>query len=202
MVEMLASLVIFSIVALMAVPMAETYRDRQTEVVLRDRLTRIRAAIRSYSASETTTLVSPCGSTVPGDLDGDGVAGEDGAGDLDGDGLCDDDLDGNVDEDGMPVYPPTLEALVEKGYLGTKSLTDDGGAAIPSSAQFPRDPTNLYEPDNLLTWVPRYVSRTFRFRCRGDAANAPLRVITYTGIYDVRSSSKGVSLAGVPYSDF
>ena len=204
MVEMLASLVIFSIIAVMAVPMAQSYRDRQTEVILKDRLSRIRAAIRSYAATELTTLTSPCDAgRAPGDLDGDGAGGEDGAGDVDMDGISDDDFDGNLDEDGPPLYPRTLEELVSKGYLGTSDLADDEGRSISSDQQFPRDPTNL-DPTtpNTKTWVPLYMTRTFRFRCPGDKTADALRKVEYTGIYDFRSGSTGTSLAGIPYSNF
>ncbi|MBI4871990.1 MAG: type II secretion system protein [Candidatus Riflebacteria bacterium] len=207
MVEMLASLVIFSIIAVMAVPMAQTYRDRQTEVILRDRLARIRSAIESHAATETTSLASPCapgggGTALPGDLDGDGVAGEDPAGDSDASGVSDDDLDGNLDEDGPPIYPPTLEALVEKGYLGAGDMKDDLGQPVTVDSQFPRDPTNLHEPSNIKTWVPLYVVRTFRFRCPGEAPGTPLHEIRYRGIYDVRSTSDGIGLSGIPLRSF
>lgn len=215
MVEMLASLVIFSILAVMAVPMAQTYRDRQTEVILKDRLTRIRAALRSYAATELATqtwdagtgkvvaLALPCASAVGGDVDGDGAAGEDAAGDVDMDGFSDDDFDGNLDEDGAPNFPPSLEALVERGYLGSSGLTDDGGKGISADRQFPRDPTNL-DPtvSNTKTWTPLYVTRKLRFRCPNDKSTDALREVAVTGIYDVRSGSAGTSLSGVRYSDF
>ncbi|MBI3893912.1 MAG: type II secretion system protein [Candidatus Wallbacteria bacterium] len=198
---MLASLVIFSIIAVMAVPMAQTYRDRQTEVILKDRLSRIRAAIKSYAASELTTIVSKCNpGGILGDIDGDGVAGEDGAGDVDMDGFAHDDNDGNVDEDGPPIFPQTLEDLVTHGYLGSPSLVDDEGKTISAAQQFPRDPTNL-DPtaSNTETWLPLYVTRHFKYRCKLDGKTYEE---TWKGIYDVRSGSTGTSLAGVAYGDF
>ena len=105
-IELMAATSILTLLALMAVPYAQTAKDRELEVQLVDSLTRIREAIELYSWNETN-----------GDNDGDGASEEDPAGDPDGDGIFDDDRDGRIDEDGFPNYPSTLDQLVDAGYL-------------------------------------------------------------------------------------
>ncbi len=208
MVEMLASLVIFSIIGVMAVPMAQTYRDRQTEVILKDRLSRIRQAIRSFARSEVPTKFdfdNPCAppTGIPdifADVDRDGVSGEDPAGDTSGNGVNDDDLDGNVDEDGGPYFPRTLAELVDRGYLGAPDLTDDLGKSVPAEDQFPRDPTHLeLTVKNIKTWQALTVTRTLKFICPSSGL---VREVQYTGIYDVRSTSAGLAVSGQPLNEF
>jgi hypothetical protein len=102
----MAATSILTLLALMAVPYAQTAKDRELEVQLIDSLTRIREAIELFSWNESN-----------GDNDGDGASEEDPAGDPDGDGIFDDDRDGRVDEDGFPNYPNALQELVDRGYL-------------------------------------------------------------------------------------
>ena len=134
-VEMLASVTILSMLALMGVPYAQSSKDRESEMSLRDTLTRMRWAIHSFAWNEDLD-----------DEDGDNIMGEDPAGDPDGDGICDDDRDGSVDEDGPPNYPVKLSELVVYGYI----------------AGVPRDPMNR-DPSSVPaeTWTTLTVTRTF-----------------------------------------
>ena len=167
-VELLASSVILSILAVSAVPFAETQRNRRAEVELREALLKVRKALHLYAYNEfyDNTL-------YPGSMDDDRVFGEDPAGDPDMDGIMDDDLDGLVDEDGSPVFPTTLDMLVERKYL-------------PS---LPRDPISLV-PTEATTWQTLSVVRTM----------TPARELR--GIYDVRSFSTEISLAGTTYDSW
>ncbi|MBI4864950.1 MAG: type II secretion system protein [Candidatus Riflebacteria bacterium] len=174
-VELLASAVILSILAVMGVPYAQTAKDRQVELELKESLLKIRSAIDAHAYGEVLDSA-----TYPMSLDGDGVRGEDGVGDPDGDGIADDDWDGRIDEDGSPTLPKTLEDLVKKGYL----------------THIPRDP--LADDPNLpAAWTLKKVKRSFAVR----RANAT-QTIEQEGIIDVASTSKGISLAGSPYSSW
>ena len=136
-VEMLASVTILSMLALMGVPYAQSSKDRELEMSLRDTLTRMRWAINMFAWNEDTY-----------DEDNDGIAGEDPCGDPDGDGISDDDRDGSIDEDGPPNFPATLQHLVTYGYL----------------ASIPRDPMNR-DPSSqpASTWTTFTVERDFSF---------------------------------------
>lgn len=135
-VEMLASITILSMLALMGVPYAQSSKDRELEMSLRDTLTNMRWAINSFAWNEDLK-----------DEDGDFIYGEDPAGDPDGDGITDDDRDGSIDEDGPPNYPLQLSDLVTYGYI----------------AGVPRDPMNK-NPASIPaeTWTTYTVTRTFR----------------------------------------
>ena len=141
-VEMLASVTILSMLALMGVPYAQSSKDRELEMSLRDTLTRMRWAINSFAWNEDMN-----------DEDSDGIMGEDPAGDPDGDGISDDDRDGSIDEDGPPNHPVLLSDLVTYGYL----------------AGIPRDPMNR-DPSSIPaeTWTTFTVIRTFTW---GEVGN-------------------------------
>lgn len=119
-VEMLTATAILSLLALMAVPYAQTAKDREREVILKTSLSRLRMAIHRYSYSESN-----------GDDDGDGFSEEDASGDLDRDGFSDDDRDGLSDEDGPPNFPPTLDHLVSRGFLSLVPLDPMQDPAMP-----------------------------------------------------------------------
>lgn len=129
-IELMAATSILTLLALMAVPYAQTAKDREQEVQLIDSLTRLREAIALYAYNEPN-----------GDEDGDGIEDEDPAGDADGDGVFDDDKDGRIDEDGFPNYPPTLQDLVTTGYL----------SAIP--------PDPFRRPSQVTNWTVSYIQR-------------------------------------------
>lgn len=141
-VEMLAAVTILSMLALMGVPYAQSAKDRELEMALRETLTRLRRALNDYAWNEDTY-----------DEDSDGVRGEDPAGDPDGDGIHDDDRDGSVDEDGPPNWPANLSELAEKGYL----------------ANVPRDPMNKNPALSAeQTWETIEVTRHFRWSSGGS----------------------------------
>ncbi len=75
-------------------------------------------------------------------------------------------------------YPPTLEALVEEGYL--RSL--------------PRDPITR----SSETWIVEYEE----FDPEMEPAETDLPEDGQPGIVDVRSGSERLSLAGTPYSEW
>ena len=169
-IEMLAAVTILSMLALMGVPYAQSAKDRELEMALRDSLTRIRHAINSYAWNEDNV-----------DEDGDGLFGEDPAGDPDGDGIHDDDRDGNVDEDGPPNYPETLQDLVDAGYLSV----------------IPRDPLS-FDPRLSAedTWQTIMITRRFEFIHHGTGNFTTLHA---TGILDIRSGSFGTGLDGTSF---
>jgi general secretion pathway protein G len=136
-VEMLASVTILSMLALMGVPYAQSSKDREMEMTLRDTLTQMRWAINAFAWNEDLI-----------DEDNDGIFGEDPAGDPDGDGITDDDRDGSIDEDGPPNYPLQLKELVRYGYI----------AGVPRDPMS-RDPSSVPEE----TWTTFTVTRTFVF---------------------------------------
>jgi len=171
-IELLATAVILSILSVMGAPYAQTVKDRQVEIELKIALLKIRTAIDSYAYNETYDAT-----THPQDLDQDGVRGEDGVGDPDGDGLSDDDWDGRVDEDGPPFLPAKLEDLVTRGYL----------------PHIPRDPLSE-KPSEKATWTLKYLSRSFTV---GDG-----KTVNLTGIVDISSTSRGIGLSGLPYSQW
>lgn len=171
-VELLASAVILSILAVMGVPYAQTAKDRMVELELKESLLKLRSAIDLYAYNEVND--DP---TYPLSLDGDGIRGEDGCGDPDGDGIIDDDWDGRVDEDGSPVFPKKLDDLVTRGYL----------------AQVPRDPLSE-DPMQPATWTLKTVTRTLEV---GQG-----KTVQVKGILDVASTSRGVSLSGTRYCDW
>lgn len=172
-IEMLAAVTILSMLALMGVPYAQSSKDRELEMSLRDTLTRLRFAINSYAWNEDAT-----------DEDGDGIFGEDPAGDPDGDGLSDDDRDGNVDEDGAPTYPASLTDLVTAGYLSV----------------LPRDPLST-DPTVTAssTWTTVTITRDFRWR---DRTTGNPMSSSQTGILDVRSKSFGRGLDGTLFGSW
>jgi len=141
-VEMLAAVTILSMLALMGVPYAQSSKDRELEMSLRDTLTRMRRAIHMFAWNEDHI-----------DEDDDDLKGEDPVGDPDGDGVNDDDRDGSIDEDGPPNYPEQLKDLVTYGYL----------------AGIPRDPLNK-NPASVPaeTWTTFTVTRTFNFGSVGS----------------------------------
>jgi len=169
-VEMLAAVAILSMLALMGVPYAQTSKDRELEMALRDTLTRIRWAINTFAWNEYEIL---------GDVDSDGIYGEDPAGDPDGDGIFDDDRDGRIDEDGPPIYPPELVDLVTYGYL----------------SNLPRDPMcidpTVLPPD---TWRTIKVTREFRW----DGALQG----SHEGVINLASGSFGTGLDGTHFSSW
>lgn len=173
-VELMAATAILSLLSIMAVPYAQTAKDREQEVQLLDSLTRIRNAIEMYSWNERDTT---------GDNDGDGIAEEDPAGDPDGDGVRDDDRDGRVDEDGPPNYPNALQDLVTRGYLST----------------VPPDPFQKNKTGN-----PDWTELTLTREARWTDNSAPFdhSVVVSSGIFDVRSTSTGYALNGSRYSDW
>lgn len=178
-VELLASSVILSLLAVSAIPFAETQRSRRDEIELRDSLMKMRVAIHAYSYNELYTREQH-----PSSLDGDLVRGEDPLGDPDGDGILDDDLDGLVDEDGAPYFPPTMDDLVTRKYLSS----------------VPRDPLSLVKT-TPVTWTVLSVTREHRILDR--ATNPPTtKVVTTRGLYDVRSKSKDESLQGTRYDSW
>lgn len=174
-VELLASAVILSTLAVMGVPYAQTAKDRQVEIELRLSLWKLRKALQDYAYNEY-----PMASAYPASIDADGVRGEDPAGDPDGDGIFDDDWDGQVDEDGAPLYPVRLEDLVTKGYL----------------ANIPRDPLSE-DPSQPATWTLEFVTR--QFAQSPSSGTAP---VIWRGIVNVRSTNRGISLAGIPYKSW
>lgn len=175
-VELLASSVILSLLAVSAIPFAETQRSRRDEIELRDSLMKMRIAMHAYAYNELYSKAQH-----PTSLDGDLVRGEDPLGDPDGDGMLDDDLDGLVDEDGAPYYPPTMDDLVAKKYLSS----------------VPRDPLSLVKTAPV-TWTVLSVTREHKVLDR--ASNPPtVKVVTTKGLYDVRSKSKDESLQGTRY---
>lgn len=171
-VELMAATAILSLLSIMAVPYAQTAKDREQEVQLLDSLTRIRNAIELYSWNEEDAT---------GDNDGDGIAEEDPAGDPDGDGIRDDDRDGRVDEDGPPNYPPTLNDLVTRGYL----------SAVPPD---PYQANKIGPPD----WDELTLTRQARWVDQGGIHT----VTVSSGIFDVRSKNNGSSLNGSSYSSW
>lgn len=124
-VEMLTATTILSLLALMAVPYAQTAKDREREVILKTALSRLRHAIHIFAYTESN-----------GDDDGDGLLEEDAIGDLDCDGFQDDDRDGLSDEDGPPNFPATLDLLVSKGYLSLVPLDPMQDPALPAASHW------------------------------------------------------------------
>ena len=173
-IELLASAVILSILAVMGVPYAQTAKDRQVELELKEDLLKLRLAIDSYAYNEY-----PLETQYPRSVDNDLVRGEDPAGDPDGDGIADDDWDGNVDEDGAPFFPRTLDELVAKGYL-------------PS---IPRDPLSA-DPSSPATWTLTSEDRRLTF----NRADGTPTTVTVRGIVDVHSKSKGTGLTGTKFN--
>jgi len=173
-VEMLAAAAILSMLALMGVPYAQSAKDRELEMALRDTLTRLRWAINTYAWNEDTV-----------DEDGDGVFGEDPAGDPDGDGTHDDDRDGSIDEDGPPNYPASLVDLRIQGYLAT----------VPRDP-FDRNPASAPE----TTWTTIGVTRRFVWFDQPPPGNTD--TVDETGIIDVRSSNYGTGLDGTRYASW
>jgi prepilin-type N-terminal cleavage/methylation domain-containing protein len=171
-VELMAATTVLSLLAIMAIPYAQTAKDREQEVQLLDSLTRIRAAIELYAWNEKDSV---------GDNDGDGVAEEDPAGDPDGDGIRDDDRDGRVDEDGPPNYPTLLQDLVTRGYLSS----------------IPPDPFQV-DKTAPTTWTTLTITREARWT---DETGAQTRTVS-SGIFDVKSSSPGTALNGSKYADW
>ncbi len=171
-IELMAATSILTLLAIMAVPYAQTAKDREQEVQLVDSLTRIRKAIQLYAWNEDD-----------GDNDGDGVSGEDPAGDPDGDGIFDDDRDGRVDEDGPPNYPQTLQALVDRGYLS--AIPPDPFAANKASAP-------------ATQWTTLAITRRATWVEAGPTVQTT-DVVT-AGIFDVRSRSSARGLDGTTYS--
>ncbi len=161
-VELLVSVTILSMIALMGIPYLQSSKDREREMALRQALQRIRHAIELYAWNEDGV-----------DNDGDGLYGEDPMGDPDGDGIFDDDRDGRLDEDGPPNYPPSLQALIDAGYI----------------SHIPRDPMST---DPTLpatqTWEVWTVNR-------GGADSSP-------GIFDIRSRCQRRAIDGTLYSEW
>lgn len=178
-VELMAASTILTILALMAVPFAQTAKDREQEVQLRDSLNRIRRAIQLYAYHESDS---------GGDNDGDGLFEEDPAGDPDGDGIADDDRDGFVDEDGPPNYPPTLDDLVARGYL----------KAIPPD---PFKPLSAPAPGWEVLTVTREAQKAVTQSDSSAITQTTITVLA-TGIYDIRSQSNATGLDGRPYSQW
>ena len=174
-VELLASAVILSILAVMGVPYAQTAKDRQVELQLKESLLKIRQAIDLYAYNEYPDKA------YPKSIDNDSIRGEDPVGDADGDGIADDDWDGQVDEDGAPFFPPTLQDLVDKGYLPT----------IPRDPLYP-DPSS----DPIGQWSVTTVTRHITV-LNPDGSKTQ---VDLTGIVDVHSRSKGIGLTGTPYA--
>ncbi len=171
-VEMLAAVAILSMLALMGVPYAQSAKDRELEMALRDTLTRLRWALNTYAWNEDLH-----------DQDGDGVAGEDPAGDPDGDGVHDDDRDGSVDEDGAPNYPQNLTDLETRGYVAT----------------IPRDPMNKNPGQPAATtWATITITRHFVWWSVPPLTDTS----SETGILDVRSGSFGKGLDGTEFSNW
>lgn len=181
-VELMAATAILSLLALMAVPYAQTAKDREQEVQLLDSLTRIRHAIEQYSWNERDADTTYA---MVGDNDGDGVAEEDPAGDPDGDGVYDDDRDGKVDEDGFPNYPLALTDLVVRGYLSS----------------VPPDP---FEPNKTLPSDQHWQVFKLTRRAEWDDAvgGADFTEPVVSGIFDVRSKSPGTALNGSRYNEW
>lgn len=175
-IELLASAVILSILAVMGVPYAQTAKDRQVELQLKESLLKLRTALDSYAYNEY-----PIDAEYPLSADGDRIRGEDPAGDPDGDGIADDDWDGQVDEDGAPYYPRNLDELVTKGYL----------------PNIPRDPLSS-DPTAPATWTLRFVDRRLSHtKPDGSTDTVPVR-----GVVDVRTKSKGVGLTGTRFDSW
>ncbi len=171
-VELMAATAILTLLSVMAVPYAQTSKDREQEVQLIDSLTRIREAIELYAWNESN-----------GDEDNDGVFEEDPAGDPDGDGIFDDDRDGRVDEDGFPNYPPSLQALVDKGYLS--SIPPDPFASAANNTNW-----TLIRINRTSNWIPK----------TNPSPSAPATPsVLVNGILDVRSQSKATALNGSKY---
>lgn len=175
-IELLASAVILSILAVMGVPYAQTAKDRQVELQLKESLLKLRLALDSYAYNEY-----PLDLRYPQSPDGDLVRAEDPSGDPDGDGIADDDWDGQVDEDGAPYYPPTLNELVVKGYLPT----------------IPRDPLSS-DSTAPATWTLQFVDRKLT-HVRADGT--PDTVIV-RGVVDVHSKSRGTGLTGTRFDSW
>lgn len=176
-IELLASAVILSILAVMGVPYAQTAKDRQVELELKESLLKMRLAMDAYAYNEY-----PVESQYPKSVDQDTIRGEDPIGDPDGDGIADDDWDGQVDEDGAPFYPRNLEELVQKGYL----------------ASVPRDPLSA-DRTAPATWTLLFASRKFTVR---DKDGNPLPPIVVPGAVDVRSKAIGIGLSGTPFNSW
>lgn len=175
-IELLASAVILSILAVMGVPYAQTAKDRQVELQLKESLLKLRLAIDNYAYNEY-----PLELQYPRSVDDDQIRAEDPAGDPDQDGIADDDWDGSVDEDGAPYYPRTLDELVVKGYL----------------PNIPRDPLSA-DPTAPATWTVTYVDRTLT-HARPDGTPETINV---RGIIDVRTKSKGTGLTGTRFDSW
>lgn len=186
-IELLASTVILSILAIMAVPYAQTAKDRQREIELKDGLQKIRRALDVAMVAETTAQGL--------DLDGDGAPGEDPLGDPDGDGIFDDDRDGRVDEDGPPTFPGSLQKLVTSGYLSA----------------LPRDPLSE-DPFQPATWTGVTAARSvvvdpgtehvIALPGSGSALCPTRPACSITGIIDVRTNSRSISLNGSRYDSW
>jgi len=174
-VELLASAVILSILAVMGVPYMQTAKDREIELQLKESLLKIRQAIDLYAYNEYPDAA------YPKSIDNDSIRGEDPVGDADGDGIADDDWDGQVDEDGAPFYPASLNDLVAKGYLPT----------IPRDPLYP-DPS----ADPAAQWAVTTITRHINV-LKPDGSSAPVDLV---GIVDVHSKSKGVGLTGTAYA--
>jgi prepilin-type N-terminal cleavage/methylation domain-containing protein len=173
-IELLASAVILSILAVMGVPYAQTAKDRQVELQLKESLLKLRLAIDSYAYNEYPEQFARS-------VDGDVIRGEDGVGDPDGDGIADDDGDGEVDEDGAPLFPKTLDELVTKGYL----------------PNIPRDPLSS-DPSSPATWTLQFVDRKFSF----VKADGTPDSVTVRGILDIHSRARGTGLTGTRFDSW
>jgi prepilin-type N-terminal cleavage/methylation domain-containing protein len=175
-IELLASAVILSILAVMGVPYAQTAKDRQVELELKESLLKMRLAMDAYAYNEY-----PVETQYPKSIDVDTIRGEDGIGDPDGDGIADDDWDGQVDEDGAPLYPKGLDDLVKKGYL----------------ASLPRDPLSV-DRTATSTWTLLFVNRRFKVRDKDGVITTQ----TVPGVVDVRSKAIGIGLSGTPFNSW
>lgn len=175
-IELLASAVILSILAVMGVPYAQTAKDRQVELQLKESLLKLRLAIDAYAYNEY-----PLEAQYPRSVDDDQIRGEDPIGDPDGDGIADDDWDGQVDEDGAPYYPRTLGDLVAKGYL----------------PGIPRDPLSA-DPSAVATWSLRFVDR----KITHTRADGNPETVNVRGIVDVHTKSKGTGLTGTRFDSW
>ena len=171
-IELLASAVILSILAVMGVPYAQTAKDRQVELELKEALLKVRLALDSYSYNE-----HPKGTSIDGDV----IMGEDGCGDPDGDGIADDDWDGTIDEDGAPLFPQRLQDLTTKGYL----------------TGIPRDPLSA-DPTAPSTWTLSFVERKFMV-ANPDGSMSETRL---KGIVDIRSKNGGTGLSGTRFNSW
>jgi prepilin-type N-terminal cleavage/methylation domain-containing protein len=172
-IELLASAVILSILSVMGVPYAQTAKDRQLEIDLKEALVKMRSAIELFAYNETSDEAA-----YPKSPDRDVIRGEDGAGDPDGDGIADDDWDGRVDEDGAPVYPVRLSDLVTRGYV----------------SNIPRDPLSD-DPMQPATWTLVFVKTSLDVR-HDDGTSEKVESV---GIIDAHSKNKGTGLAGTRF---